>query len=50
MKGLKGWLWLLVALVWLLLEVGVVVGSASVHNWIAILAVAVIGIIELKGT
>jgi hypothetical protein len=48
MQKLNGWLFLLIALVWLLPLVGVnQLGSAG--NWIAVVALAIIGIMELKG-
>ncbi|MDP4039011.1 MAG: hypothetical protein Q8P57_00295 [Candidatus Pacearchaeota archaeon] len=43
MDKLSSWLFLLIALVWLLPLIGVVVGNMAVHDWIAVLALIVIG-------
>tara|TARA_Y100000034_G_scaffold56670_1_gene69325 strand:- start:357 stop:506 length:150 start_codon:yes stop_codon:yes gene_type:complete len=48
MKGLKGWMFLLIALLWLLPMVGVD-QLGSIGDWLVVLAVAVIGFVELKG-
>ncbi len=45
----NGWLFLLIALVWLLPLVGVVIGSMAVHDWVAVVALAIIGIMGVKG-
>jgi len=49
MQKLNGWLWLLIALTWLLPLVNVTLGSLAVHQWIATIALVIIGIMELKG-
>ena len=48
LKKLSAWLFLLIALVWLLPLIGVTIGSATVHAWIATIALVIIGINELK--
>jgi hypothetical protein len=44
MDKISGWLFAVIALTWLLTQLGVIIGSQSVHNWIAIVALAFIGI------
>ena len=44
MDKINSWLFLLIALVWLLPLVNVVVGTQAVHDWIAVVALAIIGI------
>jgi uncharacterized membrane protein len=44
MSKLSGWMFLLIALVWLLPLIGVVIGSQAVHSWIAVIALAIVGI------
>ena len=46
----NGWLFLLIALVWLLPLVGVTIGSANVHAWIATIALAIIGLRGVKAS
>jgi len=47
MQKVSAWLFLLIALVWLLPLVGVALG-ASTSNWIVAIALALVGIVELK--
>tara|TARA_Y100000310_G_C20599846_1_gene772434 strand:- start:905 stop:1057 length:153 start_codon:yes stop_codon:yes gene_type:complete len=49
MKNAEGWLFLLIALVWLLPAINVTAISGTVLNWIAIVALALIGIMKVKG-
>ena len=51
MKNLNGWMWLLIALMWLLPLVGVSTGTGSSDwgGWIAVIALAVVGFSEFKG-
>jgi hypothetical protein len=47
MQKLNGWLWLLIALMWLLPLVTVDTGVWG--PWISVIALVIIGIFELKG-
>jgi len=47
MKNLNGWLFLLIALMWLLPLVGV--GTGDWGPWVSVIALAVIGFMEVKG-
>jgi UDP-N-acetylmuramyl pentapeptide phosphotransferase/UDP-N-acetylglucosamine-1-phosphate transferase len=49
MKNINGWLFLVIALVWLLNAINVTLGTQAVHDWIVVIAIALIGIMELKG-
>lgn len=46
MQKLSAWLFLLIALMWLL---PLVMATAEWMGWIAVIALAIIGIFELKG-
>lgn len=48
MQKLSAWLFLLIALIWLLPLVGVT-QLGAIADWIPVIALAVIGIFELKG-
>ena len=48
MKNINGWLFLLIALMWLLPLVGV--STSTWGAWISVIALAVIGFMDLKGT
>ena len=50
MKNINGWLFLLIALMWLLPLVGVSTGTGSGNwgGWISVIALAVIGFTGLK--
>jgi len=48
MQKISGWLFLLIALTWLLPLLGVTLGNMDVHQWIATIALVIIGIMELK--
>jgi hypothetical protein len=47
MEKLSAWLFLLVAVAWLLPLIGVVIGSMDVHSWIAALALGIAAITEI---
>lgn len=49
MQKLSAWLFLVIALTWLLEAIDVILGTMVVHNWIRIVALVIIGIFELKG-
>jgi len=46
MKNINGWLFLLIALMWLLPLVGV--STSTWGTWVAVIALAVIGFMEVK--
>ncbi len=48
MQKVSGWMFLVIALVWLLPLVGVT-QLGVIGNWISVIALAIIGIMELKG-
>ncbi|MCH7567824.1 MAG: hypothetical protein IIA87_00210 [Nanoarchaeota archaeon] len=51
MKNLNGWMFLIIALMWLLPLVGVSTGTGAGNwgTWIAVIALAVVGFMEVKG-
>jgi len=49
MEKLASWLWILVALVWLLPLIGVTALAGNTGTWIVVIAVAIIGIKGVMG-